>query len=93
MAYWQQLKDVLEQLQEEHGQTKDTPSCYMTQGSEESKSEVRLAEQAMLVELGQLEQAVLVQAGLVQAGLVQAGLVQAGLVQAVLELVEQEQGS
>ena len=78
MAYWQQLKDVLEQLQEEHGQTKDTPSCYMTQGSEESKSEVRLAERAMLVELGQLEQAVLVQAVLVQA---------------VLELVEQEQGS
>ena len=55
----------------------------MTQGSEESKSEVRLAERAMLVELGQLEQAVLVQAGLVQAVLVQA----------VLELVEQEQGS
>ena len=88
MAYWQQLKDVLEQLQEEHGQTKDTPSCYMTQGSEESKSEVRLAERAMLVELGQLEQAVLV-----QAGLVQAGLVQAVLEQALLELVEQEQGS
>lgn len=83
MAYWQQLKDVLEQLQEVHGQTKDTPSCYMTQGSEESKSEVRLAERAMLVELGQLEQAVLVQAGLVQAVLEQA----------VLELVEQEQGS
>ena len=83
MAYWQQLKDVLEQLQEEHGQTKDTPSCYMTQGSEESKSEVRLAERAMLVELGQLEQAVLVQAGLVQAVLEQA----------LLELVEQEQGS
>ena len=78
MAYWQQLKDVLEQLQEEHGQTKDTPSCYMTQGSEESKSEVRLAERAMLVELGQLEQAVLVQAGLVQAVLEQA----------LLELVE-----
>lgn len=55
MAYWQQLKDVLEQLQEEHGQTKDTLSCYMTEGSEESKSEVRLAERAMLVELGQLE--------------------------------------
>ena len=55
MAYWQQLKDVLEQLQEEHGQTKDTLSCYMTEGSEESKSEVRLAEWAMLVELGQLE--------------------------------------
>ena len=78
MAYWQQLKDVLEQLQEEHGQTKDTPSCYMTQGSEESKSEVRLAKRAMLVELGQLEQAVLVQAGLVQAVLEQA----------LLELVE-----